>query len=183
MQIEHCTILGAAVIYPPVFSDNRGIFVKPFVADYFAENKLCSTIGETFYSKSHRNVIRGMHFCVPPFDSSKLVTVLCGAMRDVILDLRVDSPTYGNTFTVELSAGNHRSLYVPTGCAHGFLSLCDDTVTLYQTGGAYSASHDRTIRWDSFAYDWGVDYPIISDKDKSGIPFCEFKSPFLMERR
>lgn len=171
-------IKGVFIIETDSFEDERGSFVKTFHIDFFKKNKLSTTFRESFYSISKKNVIRGMHFHLPPKDHSKLIYVTRGTILDVVVDLRNGSPTYGKYISVELSQKNHKMIHIPTGCAHGFLSLENDTCTVYMQSSAYSPEHDMGIKLDSFGMDWKVKKPIISKRDKDFISLKEFKSPF-----
>jgi dTDP-4-dehydrorhamnose 3,5-epimerase len=111
-----------------------------------------------------------MHFQTPPYDLDKLVTVLHGNVLDVILDMRKTSPTFGKTVSYYLGEEyEHRSLFIPSGCAHGFLSLCDQTLMLYQTTCEFHPEHDTGVRFDSIGFNWGIsrDALIISEKDQA----------------
>ena len=119
-----------------------------------------------------------MHFHLPPKDHAKLVYVTSGSILDVVLDLRKKSPTYGKYVQVELSQENHRMMYIPSGCAHGFLSLENKTCTVYLQTGMYSQKHDTGLLHDSFGMDWDIVKPIISKRDKSFISFKDFITPF-----
>jgi dTDP-4-dehydrorhamnose 3,5-epimerase len=119
-----------------------------------------------------------MHFQVPPHHHSKIVFCPQGAILDVIVDLRKSSPTYGHYHAEELSADNHKAYYIPEGFAHGFRSLTDDAITYYLVSTEYSQEHDTGIRYDSIGFDWGVDKPVVSDRDLSFASFKEFSSPF-----
>ncbi len=169
---------GVYIIEQTVFSDDRGCFVKTFHEDTFKEKGLESNFSESFYSESKKNVIRGMHFQTPSHDHAKMATVIVGKIIDVILDIRTQSPTYGEFITVELSRENRKSVYIPKGLAHGFVSLVDDSVVYYMTSTVYAPKNDGGIRWDSFGYDWNIQNPIISERDKSFEAFSEYNSPF-----
>lgn len=119
-----------------------------------------------------------MHFQTPPADHAKYVCCLVGAVRDVILDLRKDSPTYGQHYAVELSSENRLGFYIPTGFAHGFLSLTDGALMLYKTTTVHTPASDAGLRWDSFGYDWGVTNPIVSARDSAFPALADFKTPF-----
>lgn len=169
---------GAFLIRPPLFTDNRGGFVKTFHRDVFRGFGVEPIFAEEFYSTSSKGVIRGMHFQAPPHAHSKYVCCLVGAVRDVILDLRRDSPTYGQHFAVELSAENRLCLYIPPGFAHGFLSLTEGSLMLYKTTGVHVPACDVGVRWNSFGYDWAWTAPITSARDE-GLPLLmSFTSPF-----
>ncbi len=160
--------------------DNRGSFTKTFNEDLFKENGLCINFKESYFSVSDKDVIRGMHFQVPPFDGHKLVYVTRGSVIDVVLDLRKDSKTFGKSISVDLSEYNHRSIYIPKGLAHGFKSLEDNTTLVYNVSEVYNRDCDYGVHYNSFGFDWGVKAPIISERDCTFETFEEFssKTPF-----
>ncbi len=170
---------GVFIIKTEGFEDERGSFVKTFHEDTFKEYGIKIDFKESFYSISKKDVIRGMHFHLPPKDHAKLVYVSSGAIIDVVLDLRKDSPMYGMYDTIELSAKNHDMVYIPKGCAHGFLTLRDDTCMVYLQSGVYSRECDAGVAYDSFGMDWPVKQPILSKRDREFITLKEFKSPFM----
>lgn len=161
------------------FKDHRGEFVKTIHADTFIKHGLDFAYTESFYSTSKKDVIRGMHFQIPPEDHNKLVYVVKGKIIDVILDLRVNEATFGQFYTIELSDVNRNAVYIGKGFAHGFLSLEDDTIVEYHTTTSQSRACEGGILWNSFGYEWSVGLPIISDRDASFESFQNFKSPFL----
>lgn len=169
---------GAFLVRPPLFTDQRGGFVKTFHRDVFKGFGVEPVFVEEFYSTSAKGVIRGMHFQVPPADHAKFVFCLAGAVRDVILDLRVGSPTYARYHVVELSGENRLGFYIPSGFAHGFLSLTEGALMLYKTTTVHKPSCDAGIRWDSFGYDWGVKEPILSARDAAFPTLADLRSPF-----
>jgi dTDP-4-dehydrorhamnose 3,5-epimerase len=159
-------------------ADLRGSFVKTF--DYNVQgvnNFLNIDIKEEFYSISDKNVIRGMHFQIPPFQQAKIVYCPVGAVLDVLLDLRI-GPSYGKVNTFTLDAEVPSILYIPAGIAHGFLSLKKNSCLVYKCDQAYNSEHDFGIRWDSFGYEWGVENPIMSQRDASHELFKTFVTPF-----
>ncbi len=170
---------GTFVLQPKVFEDARGDFVKTYHAGLFRELGIAFTPAEEFFSTSKRDVVRGMHFQLPPHDHAKLVYCVRGRVRDVLLDLRTASPNYGQAVAIELSRENHKQIYIPAGVAHGFLSLEDDSVMVYKTSTVHAPSHDAGIRWDSFGFCWGIDNPpIISGRDSTFPGLGDFHSPF-----
>jgi dTDP-4-dehydrorhamnose 3,5-epimerase len=169
---------GVRLLQPRLFRDDRGDFVKTYHENIFAELGLTLPIREEYYSVSRRDVIRGMHFQLPPADHAKLVYCLHGRVRDVILDLRRHAPTYGQSAACELSADNRCILVLPPGFAHGFLALENDSVLVYKTSTVHSPAHDAGIRWDSFGFNWEVSAPIVSARDAAFPPFADFLSPF-----
>ena len=111
-----------------------------------------------------------MHFQCPPHDHVKLVYVTSGEIMDVAVDIRQQSPTFGNWYSTVLSSKNARSLYMGKGFAHGFLALSDLAIVVYLTSSVHSPESDSGIRWDSFGFEWGVEKPIISDRDANFNP-------------
>lgn len=169
---------GLCLIETPFFSDARGTFQKVFNVSQFAGVDLSFDVKEIYFSVSKKDVIRGMHFQMPPFDHDKLVFLSKGSIVDVVLDLRKREPTYGKHYSVVLKEGDGRFIFIPKGFAHGFLSLEDDTIVNYAQSTIYSSIHDAGISYCSFDFNWGIENPIISERDKLFLPFNEFKSPF-----
>lgn len=169
---------GAFLVKPPLFTDHRGSFVKTFHKDLFQNFGVNPVFAEEFFSTSGKGVIRGMHFQTPPADHHKYVFCLHGAVQDVILDLRTSSPTFGQHFSAELSAENRLGFFIPSGCAHGFLSLTEGSLMIYKTTTPHTPACDAGIRWDSFAFDWGVADPVISARDAAFPALADFKTPF-----
>jgi len=166
IAIEKTKIDGLNILKPTVFEDERGTFVKQFTEEFLRDNGMDPVFKESFYSTSKKDVIRGMHYHLPPHEHAKLVYVTQGTIEDVILDIRKESPTYGEWVSVELSETNHKSIYIPIGCAHGFKTLTDSATVIYLQTTAFSPDHDAGFRWDSFGYEWKVENPIISEKDQ-----------------
>jgi dTDP-4-dehydrorhamnose 3,5-epimerase len=164
-----------------VFGDQRGYFLESFNEKLFSEvvgKKI--TFVQDNESLSSKNVVRGLHFQKPPYAQGKLVRVVKGSVLDVAVDLRKKSPTFGKVFTIELSETNKRQFWIPEGFAHGFATLEDNTIFQYKCTSYYSPENEETIKWNdsTLGIDWKINEPIISDKDKKGLPFGGFKSPF-----
>lgn len=159
------------------FQDKRGIFVKTFSRGVYQKHGVNVDWHEEFYSVSDKDVLRGMHFQMPPEDHSKLIYCANGAVIDVLLDLRKGSD-YGKVAHVKLESDEPSVIVMPPGIAHGFLSLADRTLMVYKTSAEYSMDHDAGIRWDSFGFDWGLNHPITSNRDAGHISFLDFVSPF-----
>lgn len=166
------------LIEPKVFLDQRGDFVKTYHAGLFAGFGIAFQPVEEFFSTSHKGVLRGMHFQLSPHDHSKLVYCVRGSVLDVVLDLRKSSSTYGRSVSSILSVVNHHQLFIPSGLAHGFLSLEDNSVMVYKTSTVHAPAHDAGVRWDTLGFDWGVDNPIVSGRDTAFPSLVEFASPF-----
>lgn len=167
MIIKPTDIDGAFVIENKQFKDNRGVFVKTFHENIFRSHGLETNFQESFYSVSKNNVLRGMHFQLPPQDHSKLIYVVNGKILDVALDVRKTSKTFGRFVAVELSVDNGMSLYLAKGFAHGYMTLSENATVVYMTTTVHSPEHDTGIRWDSFGFDWGSKTPIVSDRDSA----------------
>jgi dTDP-4-dehydrorhamnose 3,5-epimerase/CDP-3, 6-dideoxy-D-glycero-D-glycero-4-hexulose-5-epimerase len=169
---------GLYIIEGNVFEDIRGMFLKTFDQSIFENLGLETHYKERYYSKSHKNVIRGMHFQISPFDHIKIVNVLQGRILDVVVDIRKKFPTYKKYFTVELDDINGRFLYIPKGFAHGFKTLVDNTIVEYNQTTEYNKGCDSGIRWDSFGFDWQLSNPVISERDSSFPLLNDFSSSF-----
>lgn len=178
MKFKETKLPGAFEIEFFHAEDQRGTFVKTFQNDDFEVNGVETNFKESFYSVSKKNVIRGMHFQLPPEDHSKLVYVTSGKIIDVVMDLRKASPTFKEYISVELSGENHKGLYIPRGMAHGFAVLEENTTMIYLTTTVHNKDFDSGIRWDSFGMEWPVKKPVISERDKNFEPFEDFQSPF-----
>jgi dTDP-4-dehydrorhamnose 3,5-epimerase len=178
MEIEATDIPGCYVIQSKVLADPRGTFFKTFQTPIFEDAGLRCDWHEEYFSVSAKNVIRGMHFQLPPADHAKAVFCLTGEVLDVVVDLRRGSPTFRMARSFTLSAENGRGLYLPTGCAHGFLSLSDTSGMYYKVTSVHSPEHDAGILWNSIGFDWGVDDPTLSERDKNHPALTDFDSPF-----
>lgn len=181
MELEALSIPGCFLVRPRRLEDDRGYFVKTSPAPALEEAGLHTEWREELYTVSHRGVVRGMHFQTPPADQDKLLFCPSGEILDVVVDLRRGSPRYGGHLSVTLSGDNGCGLYVPTGCAHGFASMRDRSVVLYKLTGDFSAEHDGGIAWDSFGFDWPLDAPILSSRDRSHPTLDSFESPFVFK--
>lgn len=178
MNIQKTSFEGLYILETVNFQDIRGSFQKLFNYDFFERNGLDTSFKEFYYSVSHKNVIRGMHFQLPPFEHIKLVYVSRGKIKDVVVDIRKSSETYGKCFSIELDACKGQHLYIPKGFAHGFLSLEDNTIVNYAQTSGYSKEHDYGIAYNSIGFNWNINQPIISGRDLAFEPLENFKSPF-----
>jgi dTDP-4-dehydrorhamnose 3,5-epimerase len=161
----------------PRFEDLRGSFVKTYLRSALAKQRVQFDFAEEFYSSSRKDVIRGMHFQLPPHDHVKLVYCPAGAVLDVLLDLRA-GPGCGKVASVELSEQSPGLVLIPRGVAHGFRSLSDHSVMVYKTSTEHVPTHDAGVRWDSFGFDWRCASPILSDRDLRHGAFSQLSSPF-----
>jgi len=151
---------GVLVLTPKVFGDARGFFYESYnQSDFEAATGLSGLqFVQDNHSRSAQGVLRGLHYQMPPKAQGKLVRVTHGAVFDVVVDIRRSSPTFGQWVGVELSASNHRQLWVPPGFAHGFLTLTESAEFLYKTTHYYSPAHERSLLWSDPAL--GIDWPL-----------------------
>lgn len=178
MKIESTTLPGCFLLQPDVREDARGRFVKPFNRAWFQQNGLDHAFEEVFYSVSHRGVLRGLHFQTPPHEHAKLVYCMAGRAFDVLLDIRVGSPTEGRHACFELSAVQGNMLYMPPGIAHGFCALSDDVRMVYQTTSAHEPASDQGILWNTAGIRWPDMPHTVSDRDQAFAAYADFSSPF-----
>ena len=182
MRILEQPFPGFYVIAGIRAGDSRGVFVKTFSEQVFRNLGISFEPREEFYSTSHKNVIRGMHFQIPPHDHEKLIYCSRGGFLDVLVDLRIGSPTFQKIFKIELSGENPIFLFLPRGIAHGFLSLKDESSMTYLTSVVHHPESDRGIRWDSISFPWPVRDSIVSDRDKALPKLDDFVSPFTFPK-
>jgi len=170
MTFTESRIPGAWIIDVAPVHDDRGIFAVTWVADEFERRGLDARLAQCNTSWNHkRGTLRGMHFQVAPFEQVKIVRCTCGALLDVVVDLRPGSASYRQWDAVELTAENRRMMYVPAGFAHGYLTLVDGTEAYYHASTPYAPRHQSGVRWDdpAFGIDWPFEPAVISDKDRS----------------
>jgi dTDP-4-dehydrorhamnose 3,5-epimerase len=168
---------GLFVLRPRIFTDQRGTFIKTYHRDLFRELGVPFTPAEEFFSTSKRGVVRGMHFQTPPAAHAKLVYCVAGSVLDVVVDLRKGAH-YGRVFSHELTHDNRQMLFIPQGCAHGFLALSELATLVYQTGTVHTPACDGGVLWDSIGFDWPVEEPILSERDQKFPKVADFASPF-----
>ena len=177
MTIETTSLPGVLILRPRIFTDDRGRFLETFNARKFKEaTGVDLEFVQDNESTSHKHVLRGLHFQLPPHAQGKLVHVVRGAVRDVVVDIRAGSPTMGRHIHVQLDATNKTALWVPPGLAHGFVALENDTVFAYKCTSYYDQPSERTIRWNDpdLAIDWGVTAPTVNAKDSAGMSIREY---------
>ena len=178
MKTHTTNITGCVQVDLSSFRDGRGSFTKTYHFSSFDKLGLEFECKEEYVSTSNQNVVRGMHFQSPPNDHNKIVYCLAGKVRDVILDIRKDSKTFGQCLAIELDADNPSAIYIPRGCAHGFLVISDAATMLYRVSTEHSPASDLGIRWNSFGFNWEIENPIISERDNLFPSFENFVSPF-----
>ncbi len=180
MEILETKIKDLLIIKPRVFEDPRGYFFESYNKDVFTKHQILVDFIQDNQSLSHRGVLRGLHFQSPPFAQGKLVRVITGAVLDVAVDIRKNSPTYGEHVTIELTEENKTMFYIPTGFAHGFATLRDNTIFSYKCTQTYHKESEGTVLWNDLdlKIDWQLQNPLLSEKDMNGTIFKSFQSPF-----
>lgn len=168
MNVIETKLPGVCIIEPQVFGDHRGWFMESWSQKKMEDNGLNAVFVQDNQSyTAKKGTLRGIHFQQYPMSQAKLVRVVRGAVMDVAVDLRKDSPTYKQWVSVELSAENKRQLFIPQGFGHAFLTLTDDVEFVYKCDNLYSRELERSIRYDDpeIGIEWGTDGPVLSDKD------------------
>lgn len=181
MKVTRTKIDDLIIIEPKVFGDKRGYFFEPFnEKSWQKELGFAPNFVQDNESMSAKGVLRGIHFQNPPDEQGKLVRVIKGSVLDVAVDLRKNSPTYGMHEKVLLSGENKKQFYVPAGFGHGFLTLEEDTVFSYKCTGFYNADNEGGILYSDpdLNIEWGINNPLISEKDQHLQKFSNFVSPF-----
>lgn len=180
MHIEQTPLSGVVILTPARHGDARGFFSESYNRQRMAEHGIDIDFVQDNHSMSAtRGTLRGMHFQAPPHAQAKLVRCGRGALWDAVVDARVGSPTYGQSFGIELSFDNGKQLLVPEGFLHGFMTLTDDCEIVYKCSDFYNAGADGSVLWSSCGIEWPLDVdPVLSDKDTQATPFADFDSPF-----
>lgn len=176
MPFTTCNLPGLIIIEPNVFEDSRGYFFEAYNENLFRQNGITSHFVQDNQSRSTYGVIRGLHYQLNPFAQAKLIRVLEGKILDVAVDVRRNSTTYGQHFSIELSSENKKQLFVPAGFAHGFSVLSEIAIVLYKCDAFYNKQSEGGIRFDDkkLQINWGIEpgKEIVSDKDLQ-LPFFE----------
>ena len=180
MEFISTEIEGLLIIKPDVFADDRGYFFESYNRQKFLKGEIDIYFEQDNESKSRKGVVRGLHFQVPPFAQSKLVRVVKGAVLDVAVDIRKNSRTYGQHYSIDLTEENKLMFWIPEGFAHGFATLEDDTIFFYKCSKVYNKDAEQSIIWNDpeLAINWGVESPVISPRDLLAPRFNELRSPF-----
>jgi dTDP-4-dehydrorhamnose 3,5-epimerase len=180
MEVKKTQIEGLLLIKPKIFSDDRGYFFESWSEESFAENGLDSNFVQDNQSFSNKGVLRGLHFQNPPFAQGKLIRVIKGSVLDVVVDIRKESSTYGQHFSIELNEVNKTIFWIPPGFAHGFIALEDNTIFNYKCTEVYNSASEEALLWSDkdLDIDWGAINPLVSYKDLIAGSFKNFKSQF-----
>jgi dTDP-4-dehydrorhamnose 3,5-epimerase len=182
MKITETDIKGLFIVEPKLWVDDRGYFYESYNKKYFEDAGIQADFVQDNQSLSQKGTLRGLHAQQDPHAQGKLVRVISGKVMDVAVDIRKKSPTYGKHISIELSAENHKMLWVPPGFAHGFVTLQDDTIFVYKVTSLYNKDSEIGVSWNDadLNINWGIDSSevILSEKDKELPAFRDFVSPF-----
>ena len=178
IEVINTRLSGCFQLHGKTMQDARGSFRKIYQREVFKSHGLNLDWREQYFSTSLKGVIRGMHFQTPPYDHIKLVYCTAGEVLDVVVDLRMGSPTYGEYEQIVLSDVKSNAIYIPSGLAHGFCVLSETATMVYNVSTEYVPLCDSGIRWNSFGVLWPAGAHIISDRDKNFLGINEFFSPF-----
>ena len=176
MTVIQCSIPGVLIIEPKCLGDVRGFFMETFEVSRYAAAGIARPFVQDNLSRSSRGVLRGLHL-QNPNPQGKLVTVLHGSILDVAIDVRVGSPTFGQHVSFELHEANHLQVWAPRGFAHGFLVLSESAVVMYKVDAPYIPENEIVVRWNDpvLAIDWGIDTPIMSQRDSAAPMLADIK--------
>lgn len=190
MKVTKTKIEGVLIIEPQVFGDERGFFVETYNKKRYQENGVDPEFVQDNISKSIKGVLRGLHFQKNPHAQGKLVQVIQGKVLDVAVDIRYGSPTFGEWVSVELSGENKKQFWVPSGFAHGFISLENDTIFNYKCTNFYAPEAEGAIAWNDkdLNIDWqlekyGIIEPIVAEKDKVNRTLKNIDKYFVYEKK
>jgi dTDP-4-dehydrorhamnose 3,5-epimerase len=176
LKVETTSLPGVLVIEPQVFGDSRGFLMETWQAARYCEAGIDVEFCQDNLSRSRKGVLRGLHLQHPSVQA-KLVSVLEGEVFDVAVDVRTGSPHFGAWFGIALSADNKRQLYVPEGFAHGFCVTSETALFSYKCSGFYAPAEELSVLWNdpAIGIDWPVADPLLSDKDRAGLPLSAFE--------
>ena len=180
MKITTTPIDGLLVIEPQIFKDSRGYFFESYNQDKMKEAGIVLSFVQDNQSLSQKGAVRGLHFQAAPFEQGKLVRVVAGSVRDVVVDIRKNSPTYGQHFSIDLSAENQLMFWIPPGFAHGFETLENNTIFLYKCTNMYDKNSEGGLLWNdpAIGIKWQTTDAIVSEKDQILPLLKDFVSPF-----
>lgn len=175
MQIIPTDIPDLLIIQPKIFADDRGYFFESYNKKVLADKGFSAEFVQDNQSMSQKGVLRGLHFQARPHTQGKLVSVIKGAVLDVAVDLRNGSATFGKHMAIELTETNKTMFWVPEGFAHGFLTLADNTIFSYKCTNYYNKESEQSLLWNdpALGIQWNISDPILSEKDKLGLPLSK----------
>jgi dTDP-4-dehydrorhamnose 3,5-epimerase len=183
-EFKKLDIPEVVLITPKSFQDVRGFFLESYKKSEFCANGIAAEFKQDNHSKSSKNVLRGLHYQLDPYAQGKIVRVITGKVFDVAVDIRDGSPTFGKWVSAELSEENKQMLWIPTGFAHGFLTLEDNTNVLYKATDEYNKESEGGIIWNDpeIEIKWPTDKPILSEKDLKHPLLKDAKTNFKYQR-
>lgn len=183
MQIETTPLPDVLILTPARHGDDRGFFSESWNRRTLRQAgvDLPEFVQDNHSLSRQAGTVRGLHYQAPPHAQGKLVRCGRGRLFDVAVDARRGSPTYGRWFGAELSFENGRQLWIPAGFLHGFVTREPDTEIVYKCTDHYDRASDGAVAWDSLGIDWGIDDPVLSDKDRAAPAFDAWQSPFTFE--
>lgn len=175
MEVEHVSLDGVILIKPRVWEDSRGYFLETWNKKRYGEFGIDVSFVQDNYSCSKQHILRGLHFQYP-HPQGKLVSISYGEVFDVAVDIRIDSPTFGQWFGTILSANNHHQLWIPPGLAHGFCVLSETAHFHYKCTDYYYRDYEDAIRWDDpdLGIEWPIEHPILSEKDTQAQSWADY---------
>ena len=181
MQLIPTKISDLFLVQPKVFEDARGYFFESYNKEVFQKAGIKDEFLQDNQSLSQKGVLRGLHFQNPPHAQAKLVRVITGSVLDVAVDIRKNSPSYGQHVAEILSAQNKTMMLIPEGFAHGFLVLEDNTIFSYKCSRLYNKESEEAILWNDadIGIEWGIKNPILSEKDRIAKQFKDFITKFI----
>ena len=185
LEVEATTLPDVLILTPRRFGDARGWFSETWNAGRMRDKGLdFEWVQDNHSFSADVRTLRGLHYQAPPHAQDKLVRCSRGAIRDIVVDARKGSPTYGQSLVVELSAEDGRQILVPKGFLHGFVTISPDTEVQYKVTDFYDAECDGSVAWDSLDIDWGLEgqRPVLSEKDMNAPAFADWNSPFNYEK-
>ncbi|MEO6798004.1 MAG: dTDP-4-dehydrorhamnose 3,5-epimerase [Candidatus Dormibacter sp.] len=176
ITVSKTRLEGVVLIDTKFFRDERGFFIENYHQQRFAEHGIRETFVQDNHSGSRKGVLRGLHYQDMTAPMGKLVRCTAGAIRDVAVDLRVGSPTFGRWVSADLTAENMRQIMVPAGFGHGFATISDYAEVQYKCSGLYTPASEGTVAWNDpeLAIDWGVPEPVVSQRDGMGMSLQEY---------
>ncbi|QGG48894.1 dTDP-4-dehydrorhamnose 3,5-epimerase [Heliorestis convoluta] len=177
-QLRETFLQGCVELIPNIFTDHRGESIKTYHSDAFKNIGISHDFKEDLMVTSQRGVLRGLHLQYPPKEQAKLIYCVRGSIFDVAVDVRKTSPTYGQFVSFHVDAEKHNLVYIPSGFAHGYLVLEDDTTVVYKMSSVYSPELESGFLWNSLNIDWPITEPILSYKDSQLPLFKDFRSAF-----
>ena len=178
ITVSETPLAGVLSIQPVVHGDDRGVFLETYHASRYREAGIALSFVQDNQSRSRKGVLRGFHYQDMSAPMAKLVRCSSGAVLDVVVDLRVGSPTFGSSLAIELTGENHRQLLVPVGFGHAFLTLSEQADVEYKCSGYYEPSAEHTIAWNDpeIAAPWPIPNPIVSAKDARGMTLADYRT-------